>query len=84
LSKEKVIVALDVDTPEKAVGLVVQLKDSVGAFKVGLELVNSADSAYSPVSRKPAQKEFSTTANSTIFPTPLRGPLALRASWECG
>ena len=42
LSKEKIIVALDVDTTDKAVVLVKQLKNDVGAFKVGLELVNSA------------------------------------------
>ena len=42
MSKEKIIAALDVDTADKAVSLVKQLKDNVGAFKVGLELVNSA------------------------------------------
>ena len=41
-NKDKIIVALDVDTPEKAVELVRELKDDVGAFKVGLELINSA------------------------------------------
>ena len=38
----KIVLPLDVDTAEKAVGLVELLKDDVGAFKVGLELVNSA------------------------------------------
>lgn len=42
MGKEKIIIPLDVDTPEKAVKLVGELKDEVGAFKVGLELVNSA------------------------------------------
>lgn len=42
LSKQKIILPLDVDTAEKAVALVKTLKDEVGAFKVGLELVNSA------------------------------------------
>lgn len=42
MSKEKIIIPLDVDTPKKAVELVEMLKDEVGAFKVGLELVNSA------------------------------------------
>jgi orotidine-5'-phosphate decarboxylase len=36
-----IIVALDVDTREKALELVDQLKGKVGAFKVGLELFNS-------------------------------------------
>ena len=42
MSKHKIIIPLDVDTPKKAVELVEVLKDEVGAFKVGLELVNSA------------------------------------------
>ena len=42
MSKDKIILPLDVDTAEKAVEMVTLLKDDVGAFKVGLELVNSA------------------------------------------
>lgn len=42
MNKDKIIVALDVDSTEKAIDLVDRLKGSVGAFKVGLELVNSA------------------------------------------
>ena len=42
MNHQRIIVALDVDTPDKAVKLVDQLRDYVGAFKVGLELVNSA------------------------------------------
>ncbi len=42
MSKHKIIIPLDVDTPKKAVELVEVLRDEVGAFKVGLELVNSA------------------------------------------
>jgi len=42
VSKNKIILPLDVDTGEKAVRLVELLKDDVGAFKVGLELINSA------------------------------------------
>lgn len=39
--KNKIIIPLDVDTEEKAVELVKELKDHVGAFKVGLELINN-------------------------------------------
>lgn len=39
--KNKIIIPLDVDTEEKAVELVTKLKDHVGAFKVGLELINT-------------------------------------------
>jgi orotidine-5'-phosphate decarboxylase len=42
MSKSKIIIPLDVDTPKKAVALVDQLKGEVGAFKVGLELINAA------------------------------------------
>lgn len=41
MSKERIIVALDVDAEEKAVELVKKLAGEVGAFKVGLELFNS-------------------------------------------
>jgi len=42
---EHIILALDVPTIEQAVSLVELLKDDVGAFKVGLELINNAGSA---------------------------------------
>ena len=45
MSKEKIIVALDVDTVDKAVDLVEILRDEVGAFKVGLELFNNTGPA---------------------------------------
>lgn len=39
--KNKIIIPLDVNSEEKAVELVTLLKDHVGAFKVGLELINN-------------------------------------------
>lgn len=39
--KERIILALDVDTIEEAKALVVELKDYVGFFKVGIQLVTS-------------------------------------------
>ena len=41
MGKEKIILALDVSAEGDAVELVKELKDHVGAFKVGLELFNS-------------------------------------------
>lgn len=41
LGKDRIIVALDVDTVDRAVELVRLLNDEIGAFKVGLELANS-------------------------------------------
>lgn len=40
MSKERIIVALDVDSESKAIDLVKQLSGEVGVFKVGLELFN--------------------------------------------
>lgn len=40
LSKDRIIVALDVDSETKAIELVERLKGEVGVFKVGLELFN--------------------------------------------
>ena len=39
-AKERIILALDVDSREKALALGRQLKDYVGAFKIGMELYN--------------------------------------------
>lgn len=39
--KERIILALDVSTEAEAIEIVYELKDAVGAFKIGLELFNS-------------------------------------------
>ena len=36
--KEKIVLALDVDTPQEAKALITELKDYVGVFKVGLQM----------------------------------------------
>jgi orotidine-5'-phosphate decarboxylase len=41
-AKDKLIIALDVETPSKALELVKQLRDSAGVFKVGSQLFTSA------------------------------------------
>ena len=41
-SKDKIIVALDVDSLDKAKGLIEALAPHVGCFKVGLELLTAA------------------------------------------
>ncbi|NLV15833.1 MAG: orotidine-5'-phosphate decarboxylase [Syntrophomonadaceae bacterium] len=40
-AKDRIVLALDVDNPEKALELVSRLKDHVGAFKIGMQLYNS-------------------------------------------
>lgn len=40
-AKDRIILALDVDTEAQALGFVGQLKDYVGAFKIGMQLYNS-------------------------------------------
>ena len=41
-AKDKLIVALDVDTSDRALALVDELRDSVGMFKVGMQLFSAA------------------------------------------
>ncbi len=45
-SENKIIVALDVATAEEARKIVSELKDSVGAFKIGLQLFTSAGASF--------------------------------------
>lgn len=59
MSREKIILPLDVDSAEKAVELVRLLKNDVGAFKVGLELVNAAGfGAFDAIRSAGAEKIF--------------------------
>ncbi len=44
--KEKIIVALDVTTANKAREIVAELKDSVGAFKIGLQLFTAFGASF--------------------------------------
>ena len=39
--KDKIIVALDVPTKEDALAIVEELGDSVGAYKIGMQLYNA-------------------------------------------
>jgi orotidine-5'-phosphate decarboxylase len=41
-AKDRIIVALDVDSADRAISLVERLRDEVGVFKVGLELLMAA------------------------------------------
>ncbi|MBI2474738.1 MAG: orotidine 5'-phosphate decarboxylase, partial [Candidatus Taylorbacteria bacterium] len=40
-SKDRIIVALDVDSPDKALVLVEKLAPVVGCFKIGLEFITA-------------------------------------------
>ena len=42
LAQDRIILALDVDTEAEALALAEELKDSVGAFKIGMQLFNAA------------------------------------------
>ena len=46
MSKEKIIVALDVETAAEASEIIRNLKDEVGAFKIGLQLFTSAGGKF--------------------------------------
>ena len=45
-SKDRIIVALDVDSVDTARELVAELGDSIGAFKIGLQLFTTAGSDF--------------------------------------
>lgn len=46
MRKEKIIVALDVETADEAAQIIENLKGEVGAFKIGLQLFTSAGSQF--------------------------------------
>jgi orotidine-5'-phosphate decarboxylase len=46
VSKEKIIVALDVETAEKAREIIKELRGEVGAFKIGLQLFTAAGASF--------------------------------------
>lgn len=59
MSKDKIVLPLDVNSAEKAVELAKLLKDDVGAFKVGLELINSAGlGIFNEIRQAGAEKIF--------------------------
>ena len=73
--KNKIIIPLDVDSEEKAVELVSTLKDHVGAFKVGLELINNVGFGIFDKIKAAGAKKYSMTANSVIYQIQLKVPL---------
>ena len=46
MSKEKIIVALDVETAKKAREIIAELRGEVGAFKIGLQLFTAAGASF--------------------------------------
>ncbi len=46
MSKEKIIVALDVETAAEASEIISELRDEVGAFKIGLQLFTSQGASF--------------------------------------
>ena len=46
MSKEKIIVALDVETAEKAREIIEELRGEVGAFKIGLQLYTATGASF--------------------------------------
>ncbi len=46
MSEEKIIVALDVETAEKAREIIAELRGEVGAFKIGLQLFTAAGASF--------------------------------------
>ena len=46
MNKDKIIVALDVETAEKAREIIAELRGEVGAFKIGLQLFTAAGASF--------------------------------------
>ncbi len=46
MNKEKIIVALDVETTEQAREIIAELRDEVGAFKIGLQLFTAVGASF--------------------------------------
>lgn len=46
MSKEKLIIALDVESADDAIAIVEELRQEVGAFKIGLQLYSSSGPAF--------------------------------------
>ncbi len=46
MNKEKIIVALDVETAEQAREIIAELSDEVGAFKIGLQLFTAVGASF--------------------------------------
>ena len=57
--KDRIIVALDVDTVEQALNLILELGDSVGMYKVGLQLITRAGpEAFARIVQKHSSAQF--------------------------
>jgi orotidine-5'-phosphate decarboxylase len=60
LPKDRIIVAVDVDHPEKAIPIVRTLSPYVGSFKFGLELITATIAAILHKDEETAKKNFAT------------------------
>lgn len=58
--KEKIVLALDVDTVAQAKELISELKDYVGVFKVGLQFYTGNGGEVFEFMKKSAQNSFLT------------------------
>src|SRR5438552_2963210 len=73
--KDQIICALDVDDADRALCLVEQLKDHVGVFKVGLELVNAAGVQIIPRLREAGAERIFYDAKLHDIPNTVAGAL---------
>ena len=81
-AKDRIICALDVDREERAIQLVSQLRDEVGVFKVGLELVNAAGLGIFERLREAGAKRFFYDAKLHDIPNTVAG--AMRSIAQLG
>src|SRR4030042_583950 len=74
-AKEKIILPLDVKSSEEARRLVKALKDEVGAFKIGLELVNRCGFDVFPLMREAGAKKIFYDAKFMDIPNTVGGAM---------
>lgn len=74
-TNNRIIVALDVDNAEKAVQLVTLLKEHVGVFKVGLELINAAGVSIFDILREAGAERFFYDAKLHDIPNTVAGAM---------
>ena len=74
-AKERIICAIDVETEELALERVAQLKDHIGVFKAGLELVTATGTSIFPKMREAGAERIFYDAKLHDIPNTVGGAM---------
>jgi orotidine-5'-phosphate decarboxylase len=80
--KEKIIVAVDVDTVDGAIEMVSKLKGEVGAFKIGLELLNLVGPEITNIVKEAGADRVFYDAKLHDIPNTVAGSVRTAAKWN--